>query len=138
MGNATRKTAAAPGLLTPVRGSNPDRHPVPSSGLLEFFRGQGVVHPELCYITSLAVHHAVSIYSCASSDPRADRLTRDFFGFSGPAFQVMRWDESTGPGKEFWNWYLWERPQWYPTPEAACAAYVAGYHQWVKNHPEGS
>jgi hypothetical protein len=90
----------------------------------------------------MAVGHAVSIYHCSlpASNPRrtrkeAEQLHRELSGSWGPAYQVMRWNESEGPGKAFRKWHILERPQWYDTPEAACAAYVASHRQWLTNHP---
>jgi hypothetical protein len=131
----TKKPLQRPKPLTPVRGSNPDNRPVPTATLLDSFYQAGIIHPELSFITSLAVGHAVSVYAW-STDSRMKEISIDFVGFCGSAYQVMRWDESDGPGKEFWRWHLWERPQWYSTPESACAAYVASYRQWLKDHPE--
>ena len=57
--------------LVPSKGTNPDKDPVPTAGLLDFFHGQGVTCPELCYITSMAVGHSVSIYWIGLGGPGA-------------------------------------------------------------------
>jgi hypothetical protein len=111
-----------PERITPAKGTNPERFPVAQASMLDFLRGQGVQYPELCYITSVAVSHTVTVYWAHKS----------MFGTMTDVYQVMRWDESPGPGFEFWNHQLWERPQWFDTPEAACAAYVASYQQWIR------
>lgn len=134
--SAAKREPSEPVGLSPHPGSNPERFPVPADRLLEFFQEQRVQCPELCYITSRAVGHTVSVYSVGSSDPRFKEAARAVSGFNGTAYQVMRWDEGPGPGKEFWGHQLWERPQWYSTPEQACAAYVASYLEWIKDHPE--
>jgi hypothetical protein len=64
------------------------------------------------------------------------RVAADFCGFEGPADQVMRWDDRPGQGGAFWGWHLRDRPQWYWTPEEACAAYVASYVEWIEEHLE--
>lgn len=107
--------------ITPAKGTNPDRFPVAHASLLDFLRQQGVARAELSYVTSMAVGHAVSVYWGSKS----------LFGTKADVYQVMRWDESEGPGYEFWRDHqLCERPQWFDTPEAACAAYVASYWEW--------
>ena len=123
MNTATTKPEKS---LVPARGTNPERQKAPKAPLLDFFREQGGVCPELAYITSLAVGHAVGIYWG----------TKCLFGTKKEVYQVMRWDESKGPGYEFWRHQIIDRPQWYDTPEKACAAYVASYHEWQKIHPE--
>lgn len=106
--------------IVPASGTNPERFPVARASLLDFFRGQRVLHPELCYVTSIAVGHAATVYW-------ADKT---MFGTKADVYQVMRWDESEGPGFAFWSHQLWERPQWFDSPEAACAAYVASHQEW--------
>ncbi len=85
---------------------------------LSFFtksdRGSGVILPELCYLTSHAVQHYVTICEC------------------GGLYQIFRWDDSPGPGFEFWNWYSVVKAPMFRTPEEACVAYVAGFVEWHK------
>lgn len=102
--------------LCPVAGTNPEGLPVPDAPVLRELRDQDVICPELCYLTSMAVGHFVSVYKVALTDR--------------PSFQVMRWDERPGPGLAFWKHQLWGRPQWYATAEEACAAYVASHVEW--------
>lgn len=114
--------------LHPVPGTNPEGFPVPRHPLLESFRRIPVECPELSFVTSLAVGHAVSV---ASIDVNfAPDIVEALVGTRKKSYQVMRWSESDGPGKEFWDHHLWERPQWYATAEEACAAYVASYIEW--------
>jgi hypothetical protein len=134
MSETTARPGPSPAGLSPHPGSNPENQPGPKAPLLEFFQAQRVQHPELCYITSMAVGHPVSVYTGGSPDRRFAAESRAFFGFEERAYQVMCWDDSPGPGKAFWSWYLGERPQWYSSPEAACAAYVAGYAEWRRAH----
>jgi hypothetical protein len=121
--------------LKPHPKTNPERLPIPRSADLEFFQEQDVFAPELCYITSLAVGHKVAVY-WAGRDPASTEATIALLGSPGPAYQVMRWDERPGPGYSFWVSHDCGRPQWYSTPEEACAAYVASYRQWIKDHPD--
>jgi hypothetical protein len=114
--------------ITPAKGTNPERLPVARASLLDFLRREGVALPELAYITSMAVGHAVSVYWGSKS----------LFGTKADVYQVMRWDESEGPGREFWDYQLCERPQWFDTPEAACAAYVASYHEWGRKQEKSA
>jgi hypothetical protein len=86
---------------------------------LEFFRDQGVAYPELCFLTSTAVGFPVSIYWLGAG-PSA----------KGAKYQVMRWDESPGQSMEFWDWYLWKRPQFFDTPELAAATFVQEWQAW--------
>lgn len=131
--NATaprKKTEKAhPVGLTPSKGTNPEKLPTPRAELLESFQRQGVLHPELCYLTSMAVGHAVSIYWW---NERAINPSAKIY------YQVMRQHEGPGPGEEFWSHHLWERPQWYDTPEAACAAYVASCREWLEERREAA
>jgi hypothetical protein len=102
--------------------------PVPECPGLDFFVEQKMAHPMLCYLTSIAVGHTVSVYWGSAE------MLKGFGAdvVEGEAFhQVMRWNESDGPGTEFWDNHVGERPQWYTTPEAACAAYVASYREWI-------
>ena len=92
---------------------------MPRPETLDDFRDEAVIEPELCFITSVAVGFPVSIYWKLSPRRR---------------YQVMRWDDGPGPGKEFWDWYLWERRQFHPTPARAAAAFVAGHAEWAARH----
>lgn len=121
--------------LTPSPGTNPEGWPVPNDSLLDFFFESKVLFPELCYVTSMAVGHAVSIYQGLPSMIDAFvRGTDVDFKEKRRVYQVMKWSEKQDEFREFWWWHLWERPQWYPTPEKACAAYVASHRQWLKDH----
>jgi hypothetical protein len=100
-----RRESAGIGLV-PHPGSNPEGHPVPRGRELEFLRRNGVIYPELCYLASRAVGHLVSVYHADATGETAVA----FFGFEGPAYQVMRWDESPGRGRAFWDWHLRDRP----------------------------
>jgi hypothetical protein len=96
------------------------------SRLVDRFRSQRVCYPELCAITSLAVGFACSIY---------------WFGWDGPGkrgtrYQVMRWDEGPGPGLTFWRWYLWEKPQFHPTPAMAALRFIAWHRAWLRDPQE--
>ena len=55
-------------------------------------------------------------------------------GATGTQYQVMRWDDSPGPGYEFWNWYLDNRPQFFATPELAAVAFVQEWQSWRRRH----
>jgi hypothetical protein len=90
--------------------------------MLDFFRSQGVAHPELCFLVWSAVGFPVSIYW----------MVGVAVGATGTQYQVMRWDESPGPGYEFWNWYLDHRPQFFPAPELAAVAFVQEWQSWCR------
>jgi hypothetical protein len=92
-------------------------------GLLAFFLREKVIEPHLCYLTSAAVGFAVSIFWCGI-------LPRD------TRYQVMRWDESPGRGLAFWQWYPWERPQYFDTPAEAATAFVHAWFVWVERGGE--
>lgn len=116
-----------PKLLVAALALKDDPLPLAYSRDLDFFADQGVNHPLLCYLTSKAVGHKVSVFSCqawAMREIGVSTVEGDVF------YQVMRWNSSPGPGLEFWDEHLWERPQWFTTPEAACAAYVASFCNW--------
>jgi hypothetical protein len=89
------------------------------AGFQSFVRA-GVICPELCYLVSAAVGFPVSIYWASGS----------LLGLPKEQYQVMRWDESPGAGKAFWDWYLANRKQFYPTPEAASVAFVQAWLEW--------
>ena len=95
---------------------------------LNFFISQGVCFPLLCYLTTLAVGHMVSVYVGTASLLKAFEIP---VVEGGEFYQVMRWNDAKGSGKEFWKEHLWNRPQWFVTPETACAAYVASYREWI-------
>jgi hypothetical protein len=76
--------------------------------------------PKLCFLVSAAVGFPVSIYHLSVADD----------GTPGPLYQVMRWDESPGPGHDFWDWYLWNRPQFFASPELAAVAFVQEWQAW--------
>jgi hypothetical protein len=88
-------------------------------GLLAFFLREKVIEPHLCYLTSAAVGFAVSIY-WYGLNPRDLK------------YQVMRWDEAPGRGLAFWQWYLWERPQYFDTSAEAASTFVHSWFVWVK------
>lgn len=88
--------------------------------MLEFFRNQGVAYPELCFLVSSAVGFPASIYWIGTGG----------LGAKGTQYQVMRWDESPGPGKDFWDWYLDNRPQFFATPELAAVTFVQEWQSW--------
>ena len=90
---------------------------------LEFFRSQNVLYPELCFLTSSAVGFPISIYWIGA----------EVFGAKGDQYQVMRWDESDGLGKDFWGWYLNSKEQFFGTPEVAAAMFVREWQAWRKN-----
>jgi hypothetical protein len=93
---------------------------------LAFFREQGVLYPELCYVTSRAVGFLVSIYWIAGV----------VLGEEGTWYQVMRWDEGPGPGEAFWDWYLLHKPQFFRSPERAAAVFVQERWRWLATHPD--
>ncbi|MGE4197653.1 MAG: GIY-YIG nuclease family protein [Phycisphaerales bacterium] len=100
----------------------------PSDPLYDFFVRQGVMAPHLCYLVTRAVGFAVSIYW----------LGCNIRGMEVKAqYQVMRWDESEGPGREFWHWHLDTVRQFYDTPEEAATAFVASYQKWLDEQPDG-
>ena len=89
---------------------------------LDFFRRQGVMCPELCFLLSSAVGFPVSIYWMGTGGP----------GKKGTQYQAMPWDESPGPAQEFWIWYLCNRRQFYPKPVLAAAAFLKAWQSWTK------
>jgi hypothetical protein len=92
--------------------------------MLDFFRNQGVAYPELCFLVSSAVGFPVSIYWIGLGGPNA----------KSTQYQVMRWDEDPGPGQEFWDWYLYNRPQFFASPELAAVTFVQEWHCWSSQH----
>jgi hypothetical protein len=89
---------------------------------LESFRQQGVVEPEACFVTSVAVGFPVTFAQMSIAGGRRQ-------------YQVMRWGEEPGPAKEFWFWHLENRPQWFDTPAQAAAAFVQSWLEWGSRGP---
>ena len=89
---------------------------------LESFKASKVIFPEFCYITSVAVGFPVLIYWVGG------RL----IGKTGDWYQVMRWDDSNGPGKAFWDWYVDHKEQLFKTPEEAASVFVQEHLKWLK------
>lgn len=110
----------------------------PNDTVLEFVAGINAVkkaleplaktslaYPELCFLTSSAVGHMVSIY-WAGLGPREE----------GAQYQAMKWDDSPGPGQDFWQWHQVHKPPFFDSPEFACVAYVASFREWhLKGQP---
>ena len=92
--------------------------------LLSDFQRRGERFAELGYLTSVAVGFPVSVYWMGDVGPDAPNTH----------YQVMRRDEGPGPGYEFWQIQL-GREQFFPTPEAACAAFLDNYRTWAKLAP---
>jgi hypothetical protein len=90
---------------------------------LDFFRRAGVIYPELCYITSVAVGFPVAVYQLSAGAVA-----------KGKRYQIMRWDDDPGPGFEFWDWYLYEKPQFFTSPVRAAAVFVQEWQRWSKRH----
>jgi hypothetical protein len=94
---------------------------------LDYFVDAGVVHPLLCYLTSKAVGHKVAVYEVNAwvlKNMGVSVVDGDVF------YQVMKWNDARDDAYEFWEEHAGSRPQFFVTPEAACAAYVASFLLW--------
>jgi hypothetical protein len=78
--------------------------------------------PELSYLTSYAVGHAVSVYWLGLGGP----------GSKGCQYQVMRATDGPGEGYDFWKWHSINQEPFFDSPEAACVAYVESYRNWMR------
>ena len=86
-----------------------------------------MIFPELCYVTTYAVGFCVSVY----------RVAGFLIGKKREHYQVMRTTDGPGPGYEFWRHrQRSDGPHFYPTPEAACAAFVRARLDWARARPE--
>ena len=93
---------------------------------LDFFRSQDVAYPELCFLVSSAVGFAVSIYWIGAGGP----------GAKDTQYQVMCWS-SRSPGEKFWDWYVFNKPQFFATPEEAAAVFVQEWQRWKRRQVAG-
>jgi hypothetical protein len=91
-----------------------------------YLNSEGVIHPDLCFITSQAVGHLVMLASVPG----------------GYMCEWHEWEERNGNpvnhstrGEKFWNWWVRRDEARQDTPELACLSYVNAYHAWLEDHP---
>ena len=94
---------------------------------LDFFQSQKVAYPELCFLASSAVGFAVSIYWIGEGGP----------GTKDTQYQVMCLS-SCSAGEEFWDWYVFNKPQFFATPEKAAAIFVQEWQHWKRRRIAGA
>jgi hypothetical protein len=95
---------------------------------------QGIMHPDLCFLTSRAVGHLVMLASVDDCYVAGEGYLCEWHDFEN---KPPGHDPDRLRGEAFWSWWCRREESVQDTPEHACIAYVIAYHAWIQEHPEG-
>ena len=96
-----------------------------------YLLGAGIMHPDLCFITSQAVGHQVMLAAVDHCYAIGRGYTVEWKDYERPGAV-----EGELRGERFWEWWCRREESVQDTPESACIAYTIAYRAWVKKHPE--